>query len=30
MQREGVKGKGILPQNALEIVEQVTKEKALG
>jgi hypothetical protein len=30
MQREGVKGKGILPQYALEIVEQVTKEKAVG
>jgi hypothetical protein len=29
MQREGIKGKGILPKYALEIVEQIAKEKAL-
>ena len=29
MQREGVKGKGVLPEYALEIVERIAKEKAL-
>jgi hypothetical protein len=29
MQREGVTGKGILPEYALEIVERIAKEKAL-
>ena len=29
MQREGVRGKGILPEYALEIVERIAKEKAL-
>jgi len=29
MQREGISGKGILPQYALEIVEQIAKEKTL-
>jgi|ERR1700693_1851577 hypothetical protein len=29
MQREGIKGKGILPEYALEIVERIAKEKAL-
>jgi hypothetical protein len=29
MQREGVKGKGVLPKYALEIVERIAKEKAL-
>ena len=29
MQREGIKGKGILPEYALEIVEQIAKEKGL-
>ena len=29
MQREGIKGKGILPEYALEIVERIAKEKGL-
>ncbi len=29
MQREGINGKGVLPQYALEIVERIAKEKAL-
>ena len=29
MQREGIKGKGILPEYALEVVERIAKEKAL-
>ena len=29
MQREGIKGKGTLPEYALEIVEQIAKEKGL-
>jgi hypothetical protein len=29
MQREGIKGKGILPEYAQEIVERIAKEKAL-
>jgi len=29
MQREGIKGKGILPDYALEVLERIAKEKAL-
>jgi hypothetical protein len=29
MQREGIKGKGKLPEYALEVVERIAKEKAL-
>jgi hypothetical protein len=29
MQREGIKGKGVLPNFALEIVERIAREKAL-
>src|SRR5271155_2657115 len=29
LQREGIRGKGILPEYALEIVERIAKEKAL-
>jgi hypothetical protein len=29
MQREGISGKGILPEYALEVVERIAKEKAL-
>ena len=29
MEREGIKGKGMLPEYALEIVERIAKEKAL-
>src|SRR5258708_14281363 len=29
MQREGVKGKGVLPEYSLEIVERIAKEKTL-
>ena len=29
MQREGIRGKGVLPEYALEIVERIANEKAL-
>ena len=29
MEREGIRGKGILPEYALEVVERIAKEKAL-
>ena len=29
MEREGIRGKGVLPEYALEIVERIAKEKAL-
>ena len=29
MEREGIRGKGMLPEYALEIVERIAKEKAL-
>ena len=29
MQREGISGKGILPEYALEVLERIAKEKAL-